>query len=55
MIWLIVRANSSQWNYIPAEAPCWKGEINMSFRWASMTIGWQRNEPVKVKEEISNA
>lgn len=40
--WLMITRGPGQWNYIPAEAPCWKGEINFSLRWFSVVIGWQR-------------
>lgn len=49
MIWAIAKVGPGPWNYIPAEAPCWKAEINVSFRLFSLTFGWQR----KIREDTN--
>jgi hypothetical protein len=50
MIWLIVMPGPSKWSYIKAEAPCWKAEVNMSFKLFSLTLGWKGNEPMTLKQ-----
>lgn len=44
MIWLIVQRGRSKWAYTPADAPCWKGQIVVSFHWFWLCVGWHRGK-----------
>lgn len=44
MLWLIVAKGPSRWRFVRAEAPCWKGECQLGFRWLNVTFGWQRQD-----------
>lgn len=39
MTWWLMFVQGSRWRYLPAEAPCWKGELQC---WR-FVMGWQRN------------
>jgi hypothetical protein len=52
--WLMVNDDRGDWRFIRAEAPCWKGELRMSFRWFRVVIGWQR-KPVAVLDTAEKA
>jgi hypothetical protein len=40
--WVICLRGRGVWRYIRAEAPCFKGEVQISLTWISLVIGWQR-------------
>ena len=43
LAWVIVRRGHDRWAYyIPAQGPCWKGEVGFSLWFVNMCIGWQR-------------
>jgi hypothetical protein len=43
LIWLMLGPGGiRQFRYVKAEAPCWKGEVNVPLFGWSVTIGWQR-------------
>lgn len=44
MIWAIFQRGPGGWRYIKAEPPCRKGELRMSFRWVSVTVGWGKEQ-----------
>jgi len=41
--WAMLARGAGPWRYLRAEAPCWKGEIGLSFGFVHLTIGWQRS------------
>jgi len=51
LLWIMIMRGSNQWNYIPAEEPCWKGEINLSFWLFCVAIGWQRKPTPQTQPE----
>lgn len=52
MIWLMLTNGACELRFIRAEAPCWKGEINIPlYRW-SLTLGWHKS---RIPADSSNA
>jgi hypothetical protein len=43
-MWLLLQTGPTPWRYIPAEPPCQKGELRVSFRWFHVVLGWQKAE-----------
>jgi hypothetical protein len=42
LFWIMVIKCPGDWRYIKAEPPCMKGEIDMSFKFFNVVIGWQK-------------
>ena len=40
--WLMLLRDPGTTRYVPAEAPCWKGELDLNLQAFHIVIGWQR-------------
>lgn len=44
LFWLMCSTGPGDWKWVPAEAPCWKGEVRLNFRLFNVVVGWQRQK-----------
>ena len=43
--WMMLVSGPGRWKFVKAEGPCWKVDLTMSFRWFTISIGWQKEPP----------